>query len=163
MTEFQQSIEGFGIVVIHNNLGDSSISVRNTYLDAHTILYNPQPDQPEHSFGHSFEFGDLDGDGNTDYLVGGKFASTGTNIEEGAVYVYYGPLMGSYDSAHGFINGSGLKDYSRLQINGFYSSNGVKQMLLVSPDIADGTSAGKDSTDFGSILVMDPTSIDISQ
>ena len=67
--------------------------------------------------------------------------------------------MGSYDSAHAFINGSGIKDYSRLQINGYYSNNGVQQMILVSPDIAESV----DNTDVGSILVMDPSTIDISQ
>ena len=69
-------------------------------------------------FGQSFASGDLDGDGNTDFIVGGKSIVTGSNNEEGGAYVYYGPLMGSYDSAHAFISGelaaTNDKDYARL-------------------------------------------------
>ena len=37
----------------------------------------------------NFASGDLDGDGNTDFIVGGKSIVTGSNNEEGGAYVYY--------------------------------------------------------------------------
>ena len=167
-----EDLEGYGLVVVHNNLGDSSISVRNTYLDSYITLFNPDPTQPVYSFGQSFTSGDLDGDGNTDFIVGGKSIDTNTEdsiSEEGGAFVYYGPLMGSYDSAHAFISGevaaTNDKDYARLgSAVGHYSDGAdTSQIILVSPDIADGTGAGKDSSDAGTIYVLDSSSIDTSQ
>ena len=109
-----EDLEGYGLVVIHNNLGDSSISVRNTYLDSYITLFNPDPTQAVYSFGQSFTSGDLDGDGITDFIVGGKSIVTGSNNEEGGAYVYYGPLMGSYDSAHAFIRGELLQPMTKI-------------------------------------------------
>ena len=77
--------------------------------------------------------------------------------------------MGSYDSAHAFIRGelaaTNDKDYARLgsAVSHYSNDNGVNQIILVSPDIADGTGAGKDSTDAGTIYVLDSSSIDKSQ
>ena len=84
----RQKIRRYGLVVIHNNLGDSSISVRNTYLDSYITLFNPDPTQAVYSFGQSFTSGDLDEDGITDFIVGGKSIVTGSNNEEGGAYVY---------------------------------------------------------------------------
>ena len=39
-------LEGYGLVVIHNDLGYPSDSVRNTYQDAYISLFNPDPTQP---------------------------------------------------------------------------------------------------------------------
>ena len=114
----------------------SSISVRNTYLDLHITLFNPDPTQAVYSFGQSFTSGDLDGDGITDFIVGGKSIVTGSNNEEGGAYVYYGPLMGSYDSAHAFIRGelaaTNDKDYSRLgsAVSHYSDGAGTNQIIF---------------------------------
>ena len=56
------------------------------------------------------------------------------------------------------------KDYARLGSGvSHYSSGGTNQIILVSPDISDGTGAGKDSTDAGTIYVLNSSSIDTSQ
>ena len=64
--------------------------------------------------------------------------------------MYTRPLMGSYDSLcfHSRrVIATNDKDYSRLgsAVSHYSDGAGTNQIILASPDIADGTGAGKDS------------------
>ena len=49
---------------------------------------------------YTFDLGDLNGDGIRDIAMGAKFASTAGRIQNGAVYVVYGPLPSGPDQYH---------------------------------------------------------------
>ena len=137
---------GAGSVFIHTDLKDKA--TRDAYLDASIVLNNPISSGAAASFGQSFASGDLNGDGVTDFLVGGKTMGASS---EGGAYVYYGPLYGEYESAQGKINGveAGLQAGVSVEI---YSANGVTDILLAGP-IEDGVSRN------AKVFVLDASSI----
>ena len=139
---------GPGTVFIHTDLQDKS--VRDAYLDASIVLNNPISSGVSASFGQSFASGDLNGDGVTDFLVGGKKMGAGS---EGGAYLYYGPLYGEYESAQGKIDGveAGLQVGANVEI---YSSNGVTDIMLAGP-IEDGVSRN------AKVFVIDASSISV--
>ena len=140
---------GAGAVFIHTDLKDNAL--RDAYLDASIIFNNPISDGAANTFGQSFATGDLNGDGVTDFAVGGK--SMGAS-SEGGLYLYFGPFDGIYESAQGKIDGveAGLQFGFCTEI---YSDNGSVDILSTGPIKDSGTSRN------AKLFILDASSITV--
>jgi hypothetical protein len=131
-SKYNSLSKGDGMILIHTNL-NSSLS-RDAYLDASVILNNPISSGISSSFGQSLAVGRLNDDEFLDFIVGGK--SIGTS-NQGGVYIYYGPLQGEYDSAHGFVQS--MSKNSRLGTNVELYSHENNQYMLFNTSFVDAT------------------------
>lgn len=125
--------DGFDDVLIgaryHNGRGRAYIFYGGPDMDEKAdIIIDPPPDATESSYGRGVCAGDLNGDGNMDLVVcAPKY--DGSVINQGRVYLYYGPIasgatadkvfapeagesdpFGVYPSARGDVDGDGCDD-----------------------------------------------------
>jgi hypothetical protein len=75
--------------------------------------------------------GDLNQDGVLDIAIGAKLSDR-NGIDSGAVFLYYGPLSGTYTAAHGVVSGAFAGDETGISIDviGDIDGNGGNDLLI---------------------------------
>jgi hypothetical protein len=66
--------------------------------------------EPNGYSGNALAAGDLNGDGVTDYVVGSPWTDLGSGVDNGTVYVAYGPISGVVDLASADARVDGMDD-----------------------------------------------------
>ena len=73
--------------------------------------------------------GDLDGDGFDDVVIGAK-KSDRNGTDSGAVYVFFGPLVGTYSAPHYVIAGEVSGDEAGVSVSAIHDANGQPDLLI---------------------------------
>ncbi len=110
------------------------------------------------SAGHSLDWaGDLDGDGNDDFLVGDYWADYGSISDVGAAYIVYGPVTADSDLSYAGtrIYGDSYNDRVGYCVAGVGDANGdaLPDVLIGANGLDDGLSGAG-----GALLYLNPSS-----
>ncbi|MBM76731.1 MAG: hypothetical protein CMK59_15090 [Proteobacteria bacterium] len=85
------------------------------------------------AFGQSMStLGDINSDGFADVVIGSKAADSDGLSNNGAAFVYYGPLQGTYEAAHGIIRGGAEGEEAGFSVAAVSGGDGT-YVLVGSP------------------------------